>query len=139
MKRRKNALFAAFLSGLWGGKQKHLLDGPGMINDQPWKAVTLSYTDGSRLAVGQGDFAFLLTGEVRDANGEYAIGEGIEISTADLQFLKKLQLHKLSDADGDGKTTLVLTYMDGTQQKKAISSDTAIAIYNRFLPYFTCN
>lgn len=143
-------LCMAALLSLFGCK-KHLVDGPGMVNDQPWKAFTLSHSASYAqyifwFTVEQGDFAFLLTGECRDENDEYTIDDGVEISAADLRFLRDLRLDELSEevsSDDDllvldaPNVSLVLTYMDGTQQKKAISSDTAIEIYNRFLPYFT--
>ena len=148
-------LCIATLLSLFGckGKDKFLVDGPGMVNDQPWKAFTLSHSASYAqyifwFTVEQGDFAFLLTGECRDENDEYTIDDGVEISAADLRFLRDLRLDALSEevsSDDDllvmdaPNVSLVLTYMDGTQQKKAISSDTAIAIYNRFLPYFTSN
>ena len=143
-------LCMAALLSLFGCK-KHLVDGPGMVNDQPWKAFTLSHSASYAqynfwFTVEQGEFAFLLTGECRDENDEYTIDDGVEISAADLQFLRELRLDAFSEdipSDSDllvldaPNVSLMLTYMDGTEQKKAISSDTAMVIYNRFLPYFT--
>lgn len=146
-------IILAFALMLFGCK-KHVLDGPGMINNQPWKAFTLSHADSQynfRLAVQKGEFAFLLTGECRDEDGElHTIADGVELSAEDLQFLRDLWLGDLPDVvlgdDGDGQIqpdaptiTLVLTWMDNTEQKKVLSQDTSIQIYQRFLPYFKNN
>lgn len=138
------------------GCKKHVLDGPGMVNNQPWKAFTLSRSDSYSqynfwFTVQQGDFSFLLTGECRDEDGEmYTIDDGVELSSEDLQFLRDLWLGELPDAvpgdDGDEliildapTITLVLTWMDNTEQEKVLSHDISIQIYQRFLPYFKHN
>lgn len=146
-------LLALFSFSLFGCGKKHVLDGPGMVNDQPWKAFTLSRSDSESqynfwFTVEQGDFAFLLTGECRDENGEiYNIENGVELSTKDLQYLRDLHLHDLSDVIADDSVddlmildapmiSLVLTLRDGTTQEKHLSEDTSIDIYHRLLPYF---
>lgn len=147
MKYKRWAVFALFTTlalSLFGCKRQ-ILDGPGMVNDQPWKAFTLSHTDSQynfMFTVEQGDFAFLLTGQYRNADGEpYTIKEGIEISAEDLQYLRDLWLGDLPNAEpqeDDGQNvTLVLTGMDGKAQEKALPQDISIQIYQRFLPYFT--
>lgn len=146
-------LLALFSFSLFGCGKKHVLDGPGMVNDQPWKAFTLSRSDSESqynfwFTVEQGDFAFLLTGECRDENGEiYNIEKGVELSTKDLQYLRDLHLHDLSDVIEDDAVddlmildapmiSLVLTFRDGTTQEKHLSEDTSLDIYQRLLPYF---
>lgn len=146
-------LLALFSFSLFGCGKKHVLDGPGMVNDQPWKAFTLSRSDSESqynfwFTVEQGDFAFLLTGECRGEDGEmYAIENGVELSTKDLQYLRDLHLHDLSDVIEDDAVddlmildapmiSLVLTFRDGNEQEKNLSADTSIEIYQRLLPYF---
>lgn len=146
-------MLSLFSLSLFGCGKKHILDGPGMVNDQPWKAFTLSRTDSYSqynfwFTVEQGDFAFLLTGECQGEDGErYCLEEGVELSTEDLQYLRSLQLHERMDdvptmIDDDlmildaPEVSLVLTFIDGNSQKKVLSSDLSIQIYNRFLSYF---
>lgn len=124
-----------------------------MVNDQPWKAFTLSRTDSYSqynfwFTVEQGDFAFLLSGECQGDDGErYCLEEGVELSSEDLQYLRNLRLHELADVIPTNvddelmildspEISLVLTFMDGNSQEKALSSDSSIQIYKRFLPYF---
>ena len=146
-------LLALFSFSLFGCGKKHVLDGPGMVNDQPWKAFTLSRSDSESqynfwFTVEQSDFSFLLTGECRDENGEiYNIENGVELSTKDLQYLRDLHLHDLSDVIEDDAVddlmildapmiSLLLTFRDGTTQEKHLSEDTSLDIYQRLLPYF---
>ena len=156
MKSRRLAvltLLTLFSVSLFGCGKKHVLDGPGMVNDRPWKSFTLSRTDSESqynfwFTVEQGDFAFLLTGECRGENGEmYAIEDGVELSTEDLQYLRNLHLEELPDVIENETideliildapdTSLMLTYMDGNEQEKALSGEESITLYKRFLPYF---
>ena len=146
-------MLALFSVSLFGCGKKHVLDGPGMVNDQPWKSFTISRTDSESqynfwFTVEQGDFGFLLTGECQGEDGDrYCLEEGVDLSTEDLQYLRNLRLHELSDdiptiVDDDlmildaPEVSLVLTFIDGNSQKKVLSSDLSIQMYNRFLPYF---
>lgn len=146
-------LLVLFTLPFFGCDKKHILDGPGMVNDQPWKAFTLSRTDSYSqynfwFTVEQGDFAFLLSGECQGDDGErYCLEEGVELSSEDLQYLRNLRLHELADVIPTNvddelmildspEISLVLTFMDGNSQEKALSSDSSIQIYKRFLPYF---
>lgn len=146
-------MLTLFSVSLFGCGKKHVLDGPGMVNDRPWKSFTLSRTDSESqynfwFTVEQGDFAFLLTGECRGENGEmYAIEDGVELSTEDLQYLRNLHLEELPDVIENEtideliildapETSLMLTYMDGNEQEKALSGEESITLYKRFLPYF---
>lgn len=132
MKKKKGPL-GAWVSALFGGRKKHILDGPGMINDQPWNGFTLSDAD-FRFSVRQSDFTFLLTGQCRGAAGEaLELTEGAELSAEDLQFLRELALGELPDA---AETVLSLTFPDGKERKKALPGDLSMQIYQRFLPYF---
>lgn len=136
-------------------RDRHILDGPGMINDLNWKAFTLSRSDSYAqynfsITVESGDFGHTLTGECRDEEGnEYSIEDGVELSGADIQYLRSLNLGNLPDVlpsseneeDDlillDGSTvTLLVTYLDGTVQEKGMGSDVSIQLYQRFLPYF---
>ena len=148
-------LAASCFLGLMGCGKRHVLDGPGMVNDQPWKAFSLSRSDSCVqhnfwFAVQRNDFGFLLTGECRDEDGEMYILEpedGMELSTDDLQYLRGLWLGDLPDVTADEaeedlilldapSITFVLTWLDGTQQEKALPGDISIEIYEHFLPYF---
>ena len=85
------AVFLIVLAAvLLGCKKPQVLDGPGMINNQPWKGFTLSHTDGTRyyfrFVVKESDFGFLLTGECRDENGDlHVLEEGVELSADNLE------------------------------------------------------
>ena len=147
------AVFLIVLAAvLLGCKKPQVLDGPGMINNQPWKGFTLSHTDGTRyyfrFVVKESDFGFLLTGECRDENGDlHVLEEGVELSAEDLQFLRDLWLGDLPDAvsSPDDRESvpadapdikLMLTWVGGTQQEKVLPEDTSILLYSRFLHYF---
>ena len=148
-------LIASVFLSLFGCGKKHILDGPGMVNDQPWKAFTLSRSDSYSqynfwFTVEQGNFAFLLTGECRDEDGElYTIEEAVELSTEDLQFLRGLKLADLPDAiDFEDEELLLLdaptirltvTFMDDQSVEKSLPQATSIEMYKRFLPYFINN
>ena len=148
-------LIASVFLSLFGCGKKHILDGPGMVNDQPWKAFTLSRSDSYSqynfcFTVEQGNFAFLLTGECRDEAGElYTIEEAVELSTEDLQFLRELKLADLPDEipnEDDGLILLdapviklTVTFIDNQEVAKSLSEDASIQIYQRFLPYFINN
>jgi len=147
------ALAVSCVMSLFGCSDKHIVDGPGMVNDQPWKSFTLSRTDSNSryhffFTVEQGDFAYLLRGECRDEKGnEYTLEEGVELSGEDLRFLRELWLGDLPDAPAEENNdepipldapqiNLVLTFRDGVQRKKSLDGETSIRIYQRFLPYF---
>lgn len=151
----------SFLLSLFGCGEDHILDGPGMINDSPWKAFTVSRTDSYSqynfwFTVERGDFGFLLTGECRGDDGElYTIEEGVELSPEDVLYLRNLHLADLADvvpSEGTGDeelilpdvldapdVTLHLTWTDGSKQEKGLPQDISIEMYNRFLPYFENN
>ena len=145
------ALILSFLMSLFGcGKT----DGPGMVNDLPWRAFTLSRSDSFSqynfwFTVERTEEGHLLTGECRDEYGnEYSREKGIPLSTDDILYLRELRLGDLADVmpeEGDADApfaldapviTLMITYLDGTTQKKGLSSDQSIQIYEHFLAVF---
>ena len=147
------SLIVSCIMSLFGCSHKYILDGPGMVNDQPWKSFTLSRTDSNSryhfyFTVEEGDFAYLLRGECRDEKGnEYTLDEGVELSADDLKFLRQLRLDDLPDTADNEKNDepilldapemeLVLTFRDGAKRKKSLDGETSIRIYQRFLPYF---
>lgn len=158
---KKAVRFSALLGAVacifsfFGCRNKHIQDGPGMINDLNWKAFTLSRSD----SYAQYNFSFtveksgsdyLLTGDCRDEEGnEYCEEEGICLSARDIPYLRSLNLGNLPDValaspdEGeefillDASTiTLFVTDPDGTVREKAMPNDFSIEFYERFLPYF---
>ena len=150
-KRKCIAAAAACLLALFGCAKP--VDGPGMVNDRPWKEFNLSRSDSYAqynfwFTVQVTDTGWLLTGECRDEDGNvYAPETGVPLSDGDGQYLRSLWLGELPDVQPDGdeylilldapNVRLVLTWLDGTQQEKYLPEEKSIEIYNRFLPYFT--
>ena len=126
------------------------LDGPGMVNDRPWREFTLTRSDSFAqynfwFTVQVTDSGYLLTGQCRDEGGnEYVQESGVPLSEGDGQYLRALWLGELPDAALDEDdlilldaptVRLFLTMIDGTQQEKYLSDDISIEIYHLFLPY----
>ena len=126
------------------------LDGPGMVNDRPWREFTLTRSDSFAqynfwFTVQVTETGYLLTGQCRDEDGnEYVQESGVPLSEGDGQYLRALCLGELPDAALDEDdlilldaptVRLFLTMIDGTQQEKCLSDDISIEIYHRFLPY----
>ena len=126
------------------------VDGPGMVNDRPWREFTLTRSDSFAqynfwFTVRDTETGYLLTGQCRDEQGnEYVLESGVLLSEEDGQYLRELWLGELPDASAedddlillDAPTVrLLLTVLDGTQQEKWLSDETSIEIYHRFLPY----
>ena len=149
-KRRGLAAVAACLLTLVGCTKP--LDGPGMVNDRPWREFTLTRSDSFAqynfwFTVQVTETGYLLTGQCRDEDGnEYVQESGVPLSEGDGQYLRALWLAELPDAAAqeedddlillDAPTVrLFLTGLDGTQQEKCLSDDISIEIYHRFLPY----
>ena len=149
---------ATCIFSFFGCRNKHILDGPGMVNDLSWKAFTIyrgdSYAQHNfSFTVERTEKGYLLTGVCRGAYGdEYDVGEGVLLSAKDIQYLRTLNLGDLPDAVPaspdeleeiiilDATTiTLHVTYPDGTVQEKAMREDFSIELYKRFLPYFEKN
>ena len=68
--------------------------------------------------------------------------EAVELSTADLQYLRDLRFQDLPEPDSTQdapEVTLVMVWIDGKEQEKELSKETTMEIYERFLPYFTNN
>lgn len=142
------AVCAGFLLSLFGCTKPQILDGPGMVNDRPWREFTLSRTDSYAqynfwFTVQDAKSEYLLTGECRDEVGnEYCMERGVPLSEEDAQYLLALYLAELPDKVEDEilpdapEITLVLTGNDDTQTKKALPGEISIELYHRFLPYF---
>lgn len=127
------------------------LDGPGMVNDRPWREFTLTRSDSFAqynfwFTVQVTETGYLLTGRCRDEDGnEYVQESGVPLSEGDGQYLRALWLGELPDAAAQEEDDLILldaptvrlflTGLDGTQQEKCLSDDISIEIYHRFLPY----
>ena len=147
------AVCAGFVLSLFGCTKPQIVDGPGMVNDRPWREFTLSRTDSYAqynfwFTVQDAKSEYLLTGDCRDEVGnEYYMERGVPLSAEDAQYLRDLWLGEQPDVQPDGDddlilldapdVRLVLTWRDGTQQEKYLPEETSIEIYNRFLPYFT--
>ena len=135
-------LFAMLLS-LFGCSKKHLLDGPGMVNDQPWKGFILSHTDSHAghnfsFEVQRSDIGYMLTGECRDAAGkayELTAEDGFLLSAEDMQYLRGLWLGDLEDVpEGDTAEVqtgpqLVLVMINGEELEKSLPEETSIEMY----------
>ena len=148
-KRRGLAAVAACLLTLVGCTKP--LDGPGMVNDRPWREFTLTRSDSFAqynfwFTVQVTETGYLLTGQCRDEDGnEYVQESGVPLSEGDGQYLRALWLGELPDAAAQEDDDLILldaptvrlflTGLDGTQQEKCLSDDISIEIYHRFLPY----
>ena len=127
------------------------VDGPGMVNDRPWREFTLTRSDSFAqynfwFTVQVTETGYLLTGQCRDEDGnEYAQESGVPLSEGDGQYLRALWLGELPDAAAQDEDDLILldapivrlflTGLDGTQQEKCLSDDISIEMYHRFLPY----
>ena len=127
------------------------LDGPGMVNDRPWREFTLTRSDSFAqynfwFTVQVTETGYLLTGQCRDEDGnEYVQESGVLLSEGDGQYLRALWLGELPDAAAQEDDDLILldapivrlflTGLDGTQMEKCLSDDISIEIYHRFLPY----
>lgn len=145
----------ACIFSFFGCRNKHILDGPGMVNDLSWKSFTISRSD----SYAQHNFSFtvehtekgyLLTGVCRGEYGdEYDVEEGMLLSAKEIQYLRTLNLGNLPDAVPaspdelediillDAPTiALHIIYPDGTVQEKAMQKDFSIELYEWFLPYF---
>ena len=146
------AVCAGFVLSLFGCAKPQILDGPGMVNDRPWREFTLSRTDSYAqynfwFTVQDTKSEYLLTGECRDEDGnEYCMERGVPLSAEDAQYLRDLWLGEQPDVQPDGEddlilldapeVRLVLTHNDGTQTEKALPGEISIELYHRFLPYF---
>ena len=144
---------AWLLTFLGCAKEKpHMLDGPGMEYQSPWRAFTLSRADSNTqysfwFTVSDDGDQCLLTGECRDENGNsYIEKDGIEISAEDIWQLRWMDLDRLPDEEewpedlelptDMASITLSLTLSDGTVVKKSASGDLSMEIYQLLLPYF---
>ena len=139
----------------FGCRNKHILDGPGMVNDLSWKSFTISRCDSYAqhnfsFTVERTEKGYLLTGACRGEYGdEYDVEEGMLLPAKEIQYLRTLNLGDLPDAvpaSQDDLDDLIILdaptiklhviYPDGTVQEKAMQEDFSIELYKRFLPYF---
>ena len=135
------------------GCNRHILDGPGMVNDLTWTEFTLSRSDSYAqynfwFTVERTDSGFLLTGEAWNEEGYLVhLEDGKALSADDILYLRSLHLGDLadwtpSDPEDDmiildaPSISLELVCPDGTKQKKNIGDELSFEIYRRFLPYF---
>ena len=139
-------LCVLLISLLGGCSKKHMLDGPGMINDLAWEDFTIT-GDGSF-----SEYAFSLTvqsgenrvyGELHDADGTLFQLEATEIHPDDFRYLRSLYIGEFveikSDEQRNPHVNMNIHYLDGTPEEKEISEELAAEIYARFLPYFDIN
>lgn len=146
----------AFLLALFGCREKHLLDGPGMINTLTWESFELSRSDSYychnfwfTLKLDNG--YYLLTGECAEEDGNtYKSYDGIKLTNEEADALRRFDLDALPDevqTEVDEELLLLdapsvkltLVYADGSQKEKRISESTSLEIYEVLLPYFINN
>ena len=147
-------LCIGLLMAFWGCSRRHVLDGPGMENDMPCVSFELYRSDSYSqynfwIAVADTDDGYILTGECRDENGvSYRVADGIRLPAEEREYLVSLALQELPEivsteaVNSEGLTLdvsrarLVLTYLDSTQQIKAVTDEMSLQIYKHFLPWF---
>ena len=131
---------------LSGCMKRHVLDGPGMVNDLAWSEFTIT-GDGSF-----SEYAFSLTvqsgenricGELRDADGTLFQLEATEIHPDDFRYLRSLYIGEFIEIKSEEQRSphvkMNIRYLDGTPEEKEISEELAAEICERFLPYFDIN
>lgn len=128
---------------LSGCTKPHKVDGPGMVNDLPWTAFTLTRTDSNslclfRFTVEESDFSHLLTGEYVDESGSlHTLETGTGLTPEDVTWLRSLRLGDLPKQTAENPAdTLEITFRDGIRENREISPDTSTQMYDRFLQYF---
>ena len=139
-------LCVLLISLLGGCSKKHMLDGPGMVNDLAWEDFTIT-GDGSF-----SEYAFSLTvqsgenrvyGELRDTDGTLFQLEATEIRPDDFTYLRSLYIGEFleikSEEQRNPHVMMNIHYLDGTPEEKEISEELAAEICARFLPYFDIN
>ena len=131
---------------------RHILDGPGMVYEQPWTAFTISRSDSSMqytfwFTVSDDGDQPLVIGECYDEKGNFYEEEiGIVLSAEDLWQLRWMDLQMLDapiefpeDLEpilDDSKITLSLVLPSGETVEKNASGDLSMEIYQLLLPYF---
>ena len=141
---------ALFLFGC--ERDKLILDGPGMVYEQPWTAFTISRSGSStrynfRFTVSDDGDQSLVTGECYDEEGNFYTEEiGIVLSAEDVWKLRWMDLQTLDPPQeipddlepilDDNKITLFLVRPNGETVEKRASGDLSMEIYQLLLPYF---
>ena len=155
-----------FFKKLFGNKKnKHILDGPGMVNPFTWNKFCVSRTD----SYAQHNFSItvvndyskcILTGTLRDDDGTiYEEEDGIVIKGSDAKKIRTWDPESLPDVENKiyndeikdvlegceildaSYVSIVVQYIDGTEQKKVDADDFSLKFYKAVLPYFQkkCN
>ena len=103
---KRLAVFIMCLSAifsLFGCRDKHILDGPGMENVPKWKKLEISRSDSYCqnnfwFVLQETDFSASVIGECRDEEGElYELEEAVILSYEDYGWLRNLELDTLPD------------------------------------------
>ena len=138
-----------------GDKNKHILDGPGMVRELKWTSFTISHSS----EISNEIFSFTIyndwdnpsvIGDCRDGEGnEYNIDEPIPISYETIEAIRAMEPEYLSQANNepfifegeevfmlDGSSVNASIVINGVENKKSASSDFALKIYKLLLPYF---
>ncbi len=150
-----------FFKKLFGNKKnnKHILDGPGMVNPFVWKKITVSRSD----SYAQHNFSItavnnypqcILTGTLRDDNGIYEEEDGIVLKGPHAEKIRNCNPDSLPDVVNiecneeigdmleeveildDSYVNIVVYYADGTEQKKVDEDSFSLKFYQAVLPYF---
>ena len=134
-----------------------MLDGPGMEYTPEWTEFTLSRSDSYAqhnfsFTVTEGDTDAFVSGVCRDAEGnEYESETGIAISGETLWTLRRMDLEQLQNVVetetweelpqvlDESNVTFSIVLTDGTVEKKHISAELSLEIYQQLLPYFINN
>lgn len=153
------SLIDVYVSALHVGSEEEpfMLDGPGMEYTPAWTEFTLSRSDSHAqhnfsFTVTEGDTEPMVSGVCRDSDGnEYDVETGIVLTGDTLWTLRRMDLEQLQNVvetetweelpqvlDGSD-VTLSIVLTDGTVEKKHISAELSLEIYQQLLPYFINN
>lgn len=149
-----------FFKKLFIRKNKHILDGPGMVNPFVWDKFTVSRSGDSYaqhnfdITVVKDYPKYILTGSLRDEHGIYEEEKGIVISGSNAEKIRVLDPEALPDVreiilneeenemlEGceildASSVSIVVQYTDGKLQRKVDADDFSLKLYNAVLPYF---
>lgn len=134
------------------GKDKHVLDGPGMENTVFWDSFSISRTDSYaqhnfQISVKYYEDRYVVTGILRDEDGTEYDGE-VELPEEARIQIDKLLPHTLPDVipveSGDDdlivldapEVQIEVAYTDGTLWQKVDENDFSLQVYEIVLPYF---
>lgn len=134
------------------GKDKHILDGPGMENTVFWVSFDVSRTDSYaqhnfNISVTWCEGGYVVQGNLKGEDGTDYDGEVVLPEEACIQ-IDKLLPHTLPDAipveSGDDDLIVLdapeiliqVAYTDGTLRRKVDENDFSLQVYEIVLPYF---